>query len=77
MGSIVEWQSLRMQEYRYRILTLLADVLEVFGIRRPQPREPIPAGEYDQTVHTDHPRAAPILVPYLEAPATREGTAKV
>ena len=32
MASIVEWQAFRMQEYRYRLLTTLASLLELFGV---------------------------------------------
>lgn len=32
MATIVEWQAFRMQEYRYRLLTTLASLLELFGV---------------------------------------------
>ncbi len=70
MGSIVEWQSLKMQEYRYSILIAITRFFELFGIRRPtryEP-EPIPAGDYDQAIHVDHPEAPSLLAPYLESP---------
>ena len=35
MASIVEWQSLRMQEYRYGVLVGIARFFEWFGIHRP------------------------------------------
>ncbi len=35
MASIVEWQSLKMQEYRYSLLVTIARFFELFGIRRP------------------------------------------
>ena len=35
MASIVEWQSLRMQEYRYNLIVWIARFFELFGIRRP------------------------------------------
>jgi hypothetical protein len=70
MGSIVEWQSLRMQEYRYGILKLLGRAFEAFGVRRPDLVEPVPAGDYDHAIHSDHPEAPSILAPYLDAPAT-------
>ncbi len=34
-GSIVEWQSLRMQEYRYSVLVGITRFFELFGVRRP------------------------------------------
>ncbi len=70
MGSIVEWQSLKMQEYRYQVLQVLWRTFEIFGLRRPDPVEPVPAGDYDHAVHSDHPEAPSILMPYLEAPAS-------
>jgi hypothetical protein len=73
MGSIVEWQSLKMQEYRYGILKLIGRAFEAFGVRRPDLDEPVPAGDYDHAVHSDHPEAPSILAPYLEVPATHGG----
>ena len=35
MASIVEWQSLKMQEYRYALLLGIAQFWSVFGVRRP------------------------------------------
>jgi amino acid transporter len=67
MGSIVEWQSLKMQEYRYSILVFLTHFFELLGVRRPIRFEPpIPAGEYDEAVHSDHPEAPSLLAQYLE-----------
>jgi hypothetical protein len=68
MGSIVEWQSLRMQEYRYSLLTNIANLFEIFGIRRSQRHErPVPAGEYDEALHVDHPEAHSFLEQYLDS----------
>jgi hypothetical protein len=67
MGSIVEWQSLKMQEYRYSVLLFITHVFEVLGVRRPLRFEPpIPAGEYDEAVHSDHPEAPSLLAQYLD-----------
>jgi len=69
MGSIVEWQSLKSKEYRFRLLEAVARFWEVFGIRRPvRPEPPVPAGEYDYAVHRDHSEAPSLLAPYLEPP---------
>ena len=66
MASIVEWQSLRMQEYRYQILVTISRFFELFGVRRPLRYEPpAPAGEYNEAVHTDHPEAPSLLAQYL------------
>jgi len=47
MGNIVEWQSLRVQEYRYRLLENIAKFWELFGLRRPMRFEPpIAAGDF-------------------------------
>jgi hypothetical protein len=71
MASIVEWQSLKMQEYRYdmrsRILIGVTRVFELFGVRRPVRFEtaPVVAGDYDHAVHSDHPDAPSLLDQYL------------
>jgi hypothetical protein len=80
MGSIVEWQSLRMQEYRYSLLAGLSRLLEVFGVRRPLRFEPapVPAGDYDHAIHEDHPEAPSLLQQYLDqqpAPPPQAGGA--
>jgi len=79
MASIVEWQSLRMQEYRYslrnRILLGITDFFELFGVRRPVRYEPVPvvAGDYDHALHVDQPEAPSLLDQYLEKPQPRLG----
>jgi hypothetical protein len=67
MASIVEWQSLRMQEYRYNILVWVSRFFELFGVRRPVRYEhPARAGEYDEAIHVDHPEAPSLLAEYLK-----------
>jgi hypothetical protein len=71
MASIVEWQSLKMQEYRYSLVYHLAfytaKFFDLFGVRRPLRYEPapVPAGEYDEAVHIDHPTAPSLLAQHL------------
>ena len=68
MGSIVEWQSLKMQEYRYSLLVGVARFFELFGLRRPvRYNRPVPAGDYDHALHVDHPEAPSFLEQYLES----------
>jgi amino acid transporter len=61
MATIVEWQSLRMQEFRYSLIQRIAiqttRFFGLFGIHRPLRFEPLPfaAGEYDEAVHIDLP----------------------
>jgi hypothetical protein len=81
MASIVEWQSLKMQEYRHsvrgRAIIGVARFFEIFGVRRPvrfEP-EPIVAGDYDHAVHSDHPEAPSLLDQYIEKPEPRVGGA--
>jgi hypothetical protein len=71
MASIVEWQSLKMQEYRYSLLMNIARFFEMFGVRRPMRYEPkpVPAGDYDHALHIDHPEAPSILAQYMDQPA--------
>ncbi len=67
MASIVEWQSLRMQEYRYSVLVSITRFFELFGIYRPVRYEvPVPAGVYDHAVHVDHAEAPSLLDQYLD-----------
>ena len=70
MASIVEWQSLKMQEYRYTLLIGVARFFESFGVRRPERFAPPPvvAGDYDHALHVDHPDAPSILTQYFERP---------
>jgi hypothetical protein len=76
MASIVEWQSLRMQEYRYQVLSLVARGFELFGVRRPMRYEPpAPAGDYDHALHVDQPEAPSLLEQYLNTAEPRLGGA--
>jgi hypothetical protein len=76
MASIVEWQSLRMQEYRYDLLIGIARFFELFGVRRPVRYEPPAiAGDYDHALHVDHPDAPSLLEQYLDKPEPRLGGA--
>lgn len=72
MASIVEWQALRMQEYRYSIVKRIkfhtSRFYELFGVRKPARYEPIPvpAGDYDHAFYEDHQEAPSLLIRYLE-----------
>jgi len=73
MASIVEWQSLKMQEYRYGLLVGISKLWELFGVRRPVRYDPpVPAGDYDHALHVDDPLAPSLLAPYLSTPAAPE-----
>ncbi len=79
MASIVEWQSLRMQEYRYSlrnfILAGVVNFFELFGVRRPVHYDPKPikAGDYDHALHVDHPDAPSLLEQYIRKPEPKLG----
>jgi hypothetical protein len=76
MASIVEWQSLRMQEYRYSVLVNIARFFELFGVHRPMRTvQPVTAGDYDHALHVDHPEAPSLLEQYLDKPEPRLGGA--
>jgi hypothetical protein len=81
MASIVEWQSLKMQEYRYttreKVLVVVTRIFEWFGVRRPVRFEPvpIPAGDYNHALHSDHPEAPSLLDQYLDHPEPKVGGA--
>jgi hypothetical protein len=67
MASIVEWQSLKMQEYRYDLLVGISRLWRLFGIHLPLRYEkPVPAGEYDEALHVDYPEARSFIDQYLE-----------
>ena len=68
MASIVEWQSLRMQEYRYALLVAISRFWQLFGVYRPMRYEPPkPAGDYDDALHVDHPDAPSFFEQYLQS----------
>lgn len=77
MASIVEWQSLKMQEYRYAVLIGIARAFEWVGVRRPErfapATAPVEAGDYDHSLHTDHPEAPSFLEQFIERPQPRLG----
>lgn len=81
MASIVEWQSLKMQEYRHsmrgRILVVVTRFFELFGVRRPVRYEPEPveAGDYNHATHSDHPDAPSLLEQYLDQKQPKAGGA--
>ena len=51
MGNIVEWQSLRVQEYRYELLVKVTHFWEIFGVRRPLRFEPpVMAGDFENAL---------------------------
>jgi hypothetical protein len=54
MASIVEWQSLKMQEYRHNLLTRFNGFLQTrFGIQREPEPAPMQAGPYNPSLHLD------------------------
>ena len=66
MASIVEWQSLRMQEYRYTILVAINRFFGVFGIHRPLGYEhPAASGDYERAIHASLENEDSFLAPYL------------
>ncbi len=66
MASIVEWQSMKMQEYRYQLLIAIHNFWELFGVRRPISIGPPPqVGDYDLALHIDHPEVHSILLDYM------------
>jgi hypothetical protein len=80
MASIVEWQSLKIQEYRHALLTriglLIARLFALFGVRRPLRYEdlPVPAGDYDHAVHVDGKKAKSLLEPYIKGKTKKSKT---
>ncbi|MCJ7677004.1 MAG: hypothetical protein MUO35_04725 [Anaerolineales bacterium] len=70
MGAIVEWQSLRTQEYRYRLLVGIARFWELFGVRRPVRFEPpVAAGSFDEVMNGDFTHGRSYLDPFIDRAA--------
>jgi hypothetical protein len=82
MGSIVEWQSLKMQEYRFTLRQRLAigatRFFAMFGVYRPTRFEPqpAPAGDYDHAVHIDDANAPSFLDAYINPPTEPQAGGK-
>jgi hypothetical protein len=71
MGNMVEWQSLRVQEYRYRLLGAVAKFWELFGVRRPMRFEP-PAASGDFEVAMSKAETETFLDQYLGSRGSQE-----
>jgi hypothetical protein len=75
MGSIVEWQSLKVQQYRFNLLVAIARFFEQFGLRRPVRFEPPAiAGDYDEMMESAHSGSHSYLEPYLDDASATEST---
>jgi len=71
MGNMVEWQSLKVQEYRYGLMVVIAKFWEWFGVRRPTRFEPpILAGAYEAAL--DQKGTETFLDQYLGRKMKRE-----
>ena len=67
MGNIVEWQSLKVQEYRYRMLLGLARFFALLGVMKPlrfEKKQPKPAGDFEDALN--HAGPDTFLDQYLE-----------
>jgi hypothetical protein len=65
MGNIVEWQSIKFQEYRYQLLILISQFWELFGVRRPVRYDrPLDPGTFEN-IHTEDDST--LLSQYLES----------
>ncbi len=53
MASIVEWQSLRMQQYRYHLREKLMPLMGALGYRMQLEPQPVEAGPYNPHLHVD------------------------
>jgi hypothetical protein len=68
MATIVEWQSLRMQEYRYSLLIWISRFFTWLGDYRPPLNAPKPAmaGDYEAALH-GHPQDRDFLEGYMRS----------
>ncbi|MEI7988228.1 MAG: hypothetical protein WCI88_04245 [Chloroflexota bacterium] len=70
MASIVEWQSLKMQEYRFAILVGVSRFWALFGVYRPVRYEPPAlAGDYEDVIFNDHRDHDSFLKKYMVQPS--------
>ena len=71
VGSLVTWQAMRMQEYRYQVLLAVSSAFAVLGVFRPmQLEKPPAAGSFDAWVQ-DH-TAESLKAPSHGLPATHD-----
>ncbi len=68
IGNMVEWQSLKIQEYRYHLLLAIVRFFGMFGVFKPLRFEqnltpPPPAGDFDEVMRRE---ARTILEQYLQ-----------
>jgi len=77
MGNIVEWQSLRIQEYRYLMMTKISSFFGMFGIFKPLRFDdnpiPVEAGPFENAMN--HGEHKTFLDEYLNKPEPRVGGA--
>ena len=68
MGNIVEWQSLRMQEYRYALTMSVAKFFAIFGILKPLrfDKYPAPPESGDFEIALNHSENRTFLDQYLD-----------
>jgi hypothetical protein len=51
------------------VLKAITRFFELLGVNRPMRYgPPVPAGDYDHAVHSDHPDAPSLLINYLQTP---------
>ncbi len=72
MGNIVEWQSLKVQEYRYRLLLGLARLFALLGVVKPMrfEKKPADAGDFERALNHSGPET--FLDQYLEKKPRRK-----
>lgn len=72
-GNVVEWQSLKIQEYRYELMMKVARFFSWFGIFKPMRFEnmtsPVNVGSFEEALHQDSDQT--FLEEYLEKNAPR------
>lgn len=77
MGNIVEWQSLRIQEYRYSLMMKVAEFFGMFGIFKPLRFDDLPApaaaGPFEAAM--EHGDEHTFLESYINKPDPRVGGA--
>jgi len=67
-GNVVEWQSLKMQQYRYQVTLAVAKFFGLFGVFKPlrfdQTEKPVNPGEFEDALH--HEQSTSFIEQYMD-----------
>jgi len=74
MGNMVEWQSIKMQTYRYNLMMLVVRLFGAFGVFKPlrfeESAKPADPGQFEDALH--HDQQSTFLEEYIQRQQQRE-----